>query len=151
MGCLPYKIRTCYVAGSLPSKEHSWVKGGVDHILPLVESFHMYDRIGRAVSHEEYLQVDRIPAILELCIQAGVDIPEYPTRRRSFPVYSIGGKVIDFERKFPPHVTWGQDIQAFGFWEKHGNPRVNDSQTLDCNGLEGLSLSQLPRFLDYAN
>ncbi|KAL5981473.1 hypothetical protein ACLOJK_015535 [Asimina triloba] len=139
VGSLPHKIRSCYVASSLPSKEHSWVKGGIENILPLAESFHMYDRIGRAVSHEEYLQVDRIPAILELCIQAGVDIPEYPTRRRSFPVYSISGKMIDFERKFPPNVAWGKGIQAFGFWERHDNSRVDDSQALDCNDLQVLA------------
>jgi len=36
-----------------------------------------------------------IPAIVELCIQAGVDLPQYPTRRRTAPVRMIGKKVID--------------------------------------------------------
>ena len=62
--------------------------------MPIVDSFHLYDRIGRAVSHNEMLEVDRIPAIVELCVQAGVDIPEYPTRRRAFPVYCVA------ERRF---------------------------------------------------
>lgn len=85
VGHAPHKIRTCDVRGSPSSKEHSWAKVGVEHVLPLVDSFHLYDRIGRAVSHNEMLEVDRIPAIVELCVQAGINIPEYPTRRRSFP------------------------------------------------------------------
>lgn len=32
---------------------------------------------------------------MELCIQAGVDIPEYPSRRRTRPIRMIGKKVID--------------------------------------------------------
>ena len=71
--------------GSAASKEHSWKRGDVEHVLTLVESFHLYDRLGRAVSHNERLQVDRIPATLELCVQAGINFSEYPTRRRVFP------------------------------------------------------------------
>ncbi|XWS27354.1 hypothetical protein CRYUN_Cryun26dG0108000 [Craigia yunnanensis] len=36
-----------------------------------------------------------IPAVVELCIQAGVDIPEYPSRQRTKPIRMIGKKVID--------------------------------------------------------
>ncbi|XP_058093191.1 APO protein 3, mitochondrial-like isoform X4 [Magnolia sinica] len=139
VGPFPHKIRTCNPAVS-PSKEHSWAKGSVEHVLPLVESFHLYDRLGRAVSHEECLQVDRIPAIVELCVQAGVDIPDYPTRRRSFPVYNIAGKLIDFELKFPRDDTSGKDIQPFGFWEKHDNPRDSNSRASDSSDLQGLAV-----------
>lgn len=118
VGHPPHKIRTCNVRGSLSSKEHTWVKGGIEHVLPLVESFHLYDRIGRAVSHDEMLEVDRIPAIVELCVQAGFDIPEYPTRRRSFPVYCVAGRIIDFEKRFPKEIYIGQHIDASGFWYK---------------------------------
>ncbi|CAI0558925.1 unnamed protein product [Linum tenue] len=101
VGHTPHKIRTCDGVGSLKNKEHRWMNGGIEHILPLVESFHLYDRLGRAVSHDEQLIVDRIPAVVELCVQGGVNIPEYPTRRRTFPAYSVAGRIIDFERRFP--------------------------------------------------
>lgn len=110
MGEFPHRIRSCEVAGS-----HSWGRGGIEHVLPLVESFHLYDRVGRAVSHEERLLVDRIPAIVELCVQAGVDVPEYPTKRRVIPVYNIAGKMIDFE-KFSRYYSSGKDIEPFGFF-----------------------------------
>ncbi|URD75867.1 APO protein 3 [Musa troglodytarum] len=128
VGTVPHLIRTCDVAGSLASKEHRWAGGGIEHVLPLVESFHLYDRLGRAVSHEERLLVDRIPAVVELCIQAGVDVPEYPTKRRIFPVYNVAGKMIDFERKFPRDYSNGKDIQTHGFWEKKNSQRCSVSQ-----------------------
>ncbi|GKV17425.1 hypothetical protein SLEP1_g27939 [Rubroshorea leprosula] len=41
--------------------------------------------------------VKQIPAVVELCIQAGVDIEKYPTKRRTKPVYCIEGRIVDFE------------------------------------------------------
>ncbi|XP_023514040.1 APO protein 3, mitochondrial-like [Cucurbita pepo subsp. pepo] len=116
IGDPPHKIRTCNVAGSAPNKEHTWEIGGIQHVFPTVESFHLYDRIGRAVSHNEQLQVDRIPAVVELCIQAGVDIPEYPTRRRTFPIYNVAGRTVDFEKRFPKKFTLEKGINSYGFW-----------------------------------
>lgn len=134
IGKFPHRIRTCNVAGSLPTKEHSWELGGIEQVLPVVESFHLYDRLGRAVSHEERLQVDRIPAIVELCVQAGVDIPEYPTKRRLYPVYNVAGKMIDFERKFPRDYSSGKDIQPYGFWVKKKTLEECKSESLSSYG-----------------
>ncbi|XP_041018738.1 APO protein 3, mitochondrial-like [Juglans microcarpa x Juglans regia] len=132
VGHPPHRIRTCNVAGSPTNKEHTWEKGGIGHVLPVVESFHLYDRIGRAVSHNERLEVDRIPALLELCVQAGVDIPEYPTRRRACPIYSLAGRVIDFERRFPKEDSPGKDINTYGFWDKKRNLN-NDDKFMDLH------------------
>ncbi|KAK1305823.1 hypothetical protein QJS10_CPA10g01076 [Acorus calamus] len=117
VGRAPHRIRTCGGGGG---GEHEWGRGGVRDVLPEVESFHLYDRVGRAVSHEERVRVDRVPAVVELCVQAGVDVEEYPTRRRRFPVYSVAGKVIDFERRFPKDGSGGSGIEVFGFWRKRG-------------------------------
>ncbi|KAI5400965.1 APO protein 1, chloroplastic [Lathyrus oleraceus] len=138
VGDPPHQIRTCNVRGSLSSKEHSWVKGGIEHILPLVESFHLYDRIGRAVSHNEMLQVDRIPAIVELCIQAGVDIPEYLTRRRTFPVYCVASRIIDFEKRFPKEISLDKDIDELGFpYKKKRLDEDTDSMEMHCDDIQG--------------
>lgn len=104
-----------------------------------MESFHLYDRLGRAVSHNERLQVDRIPAVVELCIQAGVDILEYPTRRREFPVYFVAGRMIDFEKRFSKNDLSRKDIETFGFWEMM--KRSNDSRkssNVPHNDLKGM-------------
>ncbi|KAF4372383.1 hypothetical protein F8388_027056 [Cannabis sativa] len=68
---------------------HSWIKGSINDILIPIESYHLYDPFGRALS----MKIDF--TIVELCIQAGVDIPEYPSRRRTTPIRMIGRKVID--------------------------------------------------------
>nr|XP_033515474.1 APO protein 3, mitochondrial isoform X2 [Nicotiana tomentosiformis] len=122
VGHPPHKIRTCDVSGSQKNKEHTWQRGGVEHVLPVVESFHLYDRLGRAVSHNERLEVDCIPALVELCIQAGVDLPEYPTRRRKFPIYRVAGKLIDFEKRFPKDDLSGKDLETSKFRETIKKP-----------------------------
>ncbi|KAI9093924.1 hypothetical protein K1719_026922 [Acacia pycnantha] len=74
---------------------HAWVKGSINDILIPVESYHLYDPFGRRIKHETRFDHDRIPAIVELCIQAGVDIPEYPSRRRTKPIRMLGRRVTD--------------------------------------------------------
>ena len=139
VGCPPHKIRTCNVSGSKTNKEHTWEKGGIDQVLPVVESFHLYDRLGRAVSHNERLQVDRIPAIVELCIQAGVDILEYPTRRREFPLYRVAGRMIDFEKRFPKDDSSAKYINTYGFWESRKKPcEDKKSLNLQYDNIQGL-------------
>ncbi|KAL5727489.1 hypothetical protein ACHQM5_000679 [Ranunculus cassubicifolius] len=142
IGSLPNKIKTCIVTGNPSRREHSWQKGSVEDVLPMVESYHLYDRLGRAVSHEERLEVDRIPAIVELCMQAGVDIMEYPTRRRTFPVYMVAGRMIDFEKRFPKCNLIGDDINEFGFWEKREKPRKKNEGPLvfSCEDFQGYAV-----------
>ncbi|OIV98949.1 hypothetical protein TanjilG_07384 [Lupinus angustifolius] len=85
-------------AGSTSSKRHSshlWVKGSINDILVPIESYHLFDPFGRRIKHDTRFEYDRIPAVVELCIQAGVDIPEYPSRRRTNPVRMLGKKVLD--------------------------------------------------------
>ncbi|XP_062096503.1 APO protein 3, mitochondrial-like [Humulus lupulus] len=139
VGHPPHKIRTCDVPGSLTSKEHTWTRGGVEHVLPVIESFHLYDRIGRAVSHNERLEVDRIPAIVELCVQAGVDMLEHPTRRRTCPVYSVSGRIVDFEKKFPKEESLGEDIHAYGFWERKSLAHHNKSIEFNFDDLHAIA------------
>ncbi|KAG8644841.1 APO protein 1, chloroplastic isoform X1 [Manihot esculenta] len=74
---------------------HAWIKGSINDVLVPIESYHLYDPFGRRIKHETRFDYDRIPAVVELCIQAGVDIPEYPSRRRTKPVRMLGKKVID--------------------------------------------------------
>lgn len=71
------------------------MKASINDVLLPVESYHMYDPFGRRIKHETRFNYDRIPAVVELCIQAGVDLPEYRSRRRTEPVRMIGKKVTD--------------------------------------------------------
>ncbi|XP_059667097.1 APO protein 1, chloroplastic isoform X2 [Cornus florida] len=91
-----HSIQDCHgPTGAQRRSYHSWVKGSINDVLLPIESYHMYDPFGRRIKHESRFDYDRIPAVVELCIQAGVDLPEYPSRRRTEPVRMIGRKVID--------------------------------------------------------
>ncbi|KAL9245829.1 hypothetical protein vseg_019434 [Gypsophila vaccaria] len=75
---------------------HSWIRGSINDVLIPIESYHMFDPFGRRVKHETRFDYDRIPAVVELCIQAGVDLPGYPSRRRTRPIRMLGKKIIDY-------------------------------------------------------
>jgi hypothetical protein len=84
------------------------------------------------------LQVDRIPAIVELCIQGGVDIPEYPTRRRTFPVYCVAGRIIDFEKRFPKEISLEKDIDEYGLpYQKKRLDEDTNSMEMHCDDIQG--------------
>ncbi|CAH9146904.1 unnamed protein product [Cuscuta epithymum] len=69
---------------------HEWGEAFVEDVMVQLESYHLYDRLGKRICHEERFSIPRIPAVVELCIQAGVDLPEYPTKRRRKPIIRIG-------------------------------------------------------------
>ncbi|PIN17646.1 hypothetical protein CDL12_09679 [Handroanthus impetiginosus] len=71
---------------------HEWREAVLEDILVPVEDYHLYDRLGTRISHEERFSITRIPAVVELCIQARVDLPEYPAKRRRKPIIRIGKK-----------------------------------------------------------
>ncbi|XVF48406.1 hypothetical protein PTKIN_Ptkin03bG0187500 [Pterospermum kingtungense] len=71
---------------------HEWTYSTVDDVLLPVDAYHLYDRLGKRIRHDERFSIPRVPAVVELCIQAGVDIPEFPTKRRRKPVIRIGKK-----------------------------------------------------------
>lgn len=96
VGPVGHEIQDCYGSGSQHrNSHHSWVRGTINDVLIPIESYHLFDPFGRRVKHDTRFDFDRIPAIVELCIQAGVDLPQYPSRRRTAPVRMIGKKVID--------------------------------------------------------
>lgn len=99
VGCVGHEIRTCTAPNSgLRCATHVWRKGGVHDLIFFPKSFHLFDRVGKPrVVHDERYSVPRIPAVVELCIQAGLELEKYPTRRRTEPVYSIEGRIVDFE------------------------------------------------------
>ncbi|KAJ0966726.1 hypothetical protein J5N97_023643 [Dioscorea zingiberensis] len=96
VGPVGHKIQDCYGSGNTQRKSyHSWVTGSINDVLIPIESYHLFDPFGRRIKHETRFAYDRIPAVIELCIQAGVDLPEYPSRRRTNPIRMLGKKVID--------------------------------------------------------
>ncbi|KAJ6813333.1 APO protein 3, mitochondrial [Iris pallida] len=94
-----HEIRSCEGPGSASRNAyHVWRRGGIKDVVGFPYCYHLFDRVGKPrVGHKERFQVPKLPAITELCIQAGLDLDEYPTKRRTKPVYSIEGRIVDFE------------------------------------------------------
>ncbi|XP_042506860.1 APO protein 3, mitochondrial-like [Macadamia integrifolia] len=94
-----HEIRTCTGPKSgFRSATHVWRRGGIEDVVYFPYCFHLHDRVGKPrVGHDEKSRVLRLPAIVELCIQAGVELKDYPTRRRTKPVYWMDGRIVDFE------------------------------------------------------
>ncbi|KAF5202912.1 Apo protein 2 protein [Thalictrum thalictroides] len=85
---------------------HEWTKATIDDIILPVESYHLYDRLGKRIRHEERYSIPRVPSVVELCIQAGVDLPDLPTKRRRKPVIRIGkSEIIDANEDDLPDPT----------------------------------------------
>ncbi|KAL5703772.1 APO protein 2 [Ranunculus cassubicifolius] len=75
---------------------HEWISATVDDIILPVESYHLYDRLGKRITHQERFEIPRIPAVVELCVQAGVELHDLPTKRRRKPVIRISkSEIID--------------------------------------------------------
>uniref|UniRef100_A0A0A9HKX1 APO2 n=1 Tax=Arundo donax TaxID=35708 RepID=A0A0A9HKX1_ARUDO len=72
--------------------EHDWGSTLVEAVFLPVEAYHLQDRLGKRIPHDQRFAVPRIPALVELCIQAGVGLPEYPTKRRRKSIIKIGRK-----------------------------------------------------------
>ncbi|CAI7731120.1 unnamed protein product [Closterium sp. NIES-53] len=86
----PHAIRNCkgpklHNRSGSPGS-HEWAPATPSDILPVIESFHLPDRLRPRVPHEARFDVERIPAVIELCVQAGVDLPGLRTVRRTDPV-----------------------------------------------------------------
>ncbi|KAK4253187.1 hypothetical protein QN277_010782 [Acacia crassicarpa] len=67
-------IRTCHgYKRRAKNRYHEWVAGGLDDILVPVEAYHLYNMFQGVIKHDQRFDFDRIPAIVELCWQAGAD------------------------------------------------------------------------------
>lgn len=55
---------------------HEWVPGSINDVLVPVESYHLHNISQGVIRHQQRFDYDRVPAILELCCQAGAIHPE---------------------------------------------------------------------------
>lgn len=64
--CCGYKRRS-------RNRVHEWISGGLSDLLVPVETFHLDTMFQDVIKHHQRFDFDRVPAVLELCWQAGVD------------------------------------------------------------------------------
>ncbi|KAK2980744.1 hypothetical protein RJ640_002556 [Escallonia rubra] len=111
VGPIGHPFKSCRGQNASVRKgHHEWADAVVEDKLVQVEAYHLFDRLGVRIPHAERFSIPRVPAVVELCIQAGVDLPEFPTKRRRKPVIRIAksefvdadeSELPDLEPKFP--------------------------------------------------
>ncbi|KAL6521970.1 hypothetical protein OROMI_031847 [Orobanche minor] len=70
-------IKTCHgYHRHAKNKVHNWVKGSLSDVIVPVETFHLQKMFQNVVEHHERFDYNRIPAILELCMQAGANFDD---------------------------------------------------------------------------
>ncbi|KAG6570875.1 APO protein 4, mitochondrial, partial [Cucurbita argyrosperma subsp. sororia] len=67
-------IRSCggYKRGP-KNQVHEWIRGGLNDVLVSVEAFHRHHMFEKVNEHDERLNFERVPAVVELCWQAGAN------------------------------------------------------------------------------
>ncbi|KAK1275140.1 hypothetical protein QJS04_geneDACA001616 [Acorus gramineus] len=74
IGGTGHLIRTCRgFRRSSKNLVHKWTDGSLNDIVPLVEAFHLRYMFQDVIRHDQRFDFDRVPAVVELCCQAGVD------------------------------------------------------------------------------
>ncbi|KAL1364543.1 hypothetical protein AAHE18_03G225000 [Arachis hypogaea] len=113
VGPVGHPFKSCKGAqANLRKGLHEWMKAHVEDMIIPIEAYHLEDRLGKRIPHEERFSIPRIPAVVELCIQAGVEIPEFPTKRRRKPIIRIGRKeYIDADESELPNETPAEPLR----------------------------------------
>jgi hypothetical protein len=70
-------IQTCYGYKRCGRKRvHEWIPGGLNDILVPVETFRLDNMFQDVIEHDQRFDFDRVPAVVELCRQAGANIDD---------------------------------------------------------------------------
>ncbi|KAI7752691.1 hypothetical protein M8C21_029224 [Ambrosia artemisiifolia] len=136
IGQVGHEIRTCTGPKSgLRNATHVWRKGRIHDVIYFPKCFHLYDRVGKPrIIHTESRKVKQLPAIVELCIQAGLNLENHPTKRRTRPVCSIEGRIVDFEIETNTKIDT-RDLVA--------SEVIGTDYSIDLSLTEGLTLREL--------
>ncbi|XVF20636.1 hypothetical protein REPUB_Repub12eG0018300 [Reevesia pubescens] len=73
------------------NRVHEWVRGGLNDILVPVEAFHMHNMFQGVIKHQQRFDFERVPAILELCMQAGADLTDENLNSGSLTAIGVSG------------------------------------------------------------
>ncbi|XP_024982490.1 APO protein 4, mitochondrial isoform X2 [Cynara cardunculus var. scolymus] len=72
-----HAIKTCHgYRRHAKNKVHEWIKGGINDIVVPVDTFHLHNMFQDVIKHEQRFDYKRVPAVIELCLQAGADLDE---------------------------------------------------------------------------
>ncbi|KAI3980111.1 hypothetical protein MKX01_034717 [Papaver californicum] len=103
-------IKTCHGYRRLVKNQvHHWVDGALNDIIVPVEAFHM-TKSPDIIQHDQRFDFDCIPAVLELCSQAGADIFDQT-------LHSIGKDSFASDVSTSPLELTYMAVQTLKAWE----------------------------------
>jgi hypothetical protein len=74
---MAHQMKTCHgFKRMVKDQPHKWVPGNLNDILVPVHSYHLKDMFQDEIKHDHRFDFTRVPAVLELCHQAGAEIPD---------------------------------------------------------------------------
>lgn len=77
IGAVGHEMQSCHgFKRMIKNQPHKWGPGCLNDILIPVESFHLENTFQDEIKHDQRFDFPRVPAVLELCHQAGADIPD---------------------------------------------------------------------------
>lgn len=79
------------------NRVHEWVHGGLNDILVPVEAFHLHNMFQDVIKHQQRFDFERVPAVVELCLQAGADLTHKNFNSGSLTAGEFGGDVSGTE------------------------------------------------------
>lgn len=131
VGSMGHDFPTCDgIHNSIRHGRHDWTNASIDDVIAYVDAYHLFDRLA-TIRHQERFNVERVPAIVELCIQAGVVLPEYPTKRRTRPVRQIGKMILEYDSRFELEDDEEESLDTFSM--KDGD--ISDEDNWDDDSL----------------
>nr|XP_043611440.1 APO protein 4, mitochondrial [Erigeron canadensis] len=84
-----HAIKTCHgYKRHAKNKLHEWVVGGINDIIVPVDTFHLKNMFQEVIKHDQRFDYNRVPAVVELCLQAGATLDEkdISTDKLEYPV-----------------------------------------------------------------
>lgn len=77
MGKHGHLIKTCHGPRHIgKNKGHHWIDGTLSDVVVPVDVFHLHTMFQNEIKHEQRFDFNRVPAVLELCCQAGAVTPD---------------------------------------------------------------------------
>ncbi|KAK8569117.1 hypothetical protein V6N13_106989 [Hibiscus sabdariffa] len=88
------------------NRVHEWVHGGLNDILVPVEAFHLHNMFQGVIKHQQRFDFEHVPAIEELCMQAGADVMDEILRSGSFTTEESSGGINGIESLSDDGSKW---------------------------------------------
>lgn len=102
-----HEIRTCGGFRRRPKVHvHEWTNGNLNDVLVPVEVFHLKNMFQNVIEHNERFDFDRVPAVVELCWQAGADASDQVLYSNASSLDRFEGAIVEAKSLSGPEMKF---------------------------------------------